>query len=179
MAERRRQYYTDQSVQGYLLIGVITVEFLLVCVTLWFMHAEISDIIISHLFRIHPVPSGAWPELFTVLATAMASFLLLNTLLLFLAHTLWSRYIKKTVQHFSMLLDKLRKREFTALPVTLKRQHPTAGLMELWYEKEKARDLRIQTLLSKLTHYQQKTPQVEDRDEILKTLQEYRRLLQG
>lgn len=179
MAERRRQYYTDQSVQGYLLIGVTAVEFLLVCVTLWLMHAEISDIISSHLFRVHPMPSGAWPELFTVLATAMVSFLLLNSLLLYLAHSFWSRYIKKTVQHFSILLDNLRKLEFAALPVTLKRQHPTAGLMELWYEKEKARNLRLQSLLSKLSEYQKKTVQTEDRDEILKTLQEYRRLLQG
>ena len=178
MAERRRQYYTDQSVQGYLLAGVIVVEFVLVCVTLWLMHAEISDIMQAHLFRVHSQQNGAWPELFSVLVAVMGSFLLINSILLYLAHNLWSRYIRKTVRHFSTLLDKLHQLDFSSLPLTLKRQHPTAGLMELWYEKEKARNLRIDSLLNKLSRYQGKALQAEERDAILKTLQEYRRLLQ-
>ena len=179
MSERRKQYFTDQLVQGNLLVGLIAVEFLLVCLMLWLMHAEISDIIDTHLFRVHTQQAGAWPELFGVLATVMGSFLLINILVLYLAHDLWSRYIRKTVQHFSTVLNKLTKLEFSGLDITLKRQHPTAGLMELWYEKEKARNLRIESLLNKLSRYQNRKLQAVEREEILKTLQEYRRLLQA
>ena len=53
MSERRRQYYTDQKIQGYLLAALIVLEILLVTGMLYFLYSEINAVIEQHLFRIH------------------------------------------------------------------------------------------------------------------------------
>ena len=175
--ERRKQFYTDQTIQGYLLAGFIAIELLLVGLMMWLMYAEVSDIIDDHLFRVHPAQHGAWPELFSVLAMVLGSFLIINLLVLYLAHHTWSRYVNKTVSHFSSLLDRLSERDFDGPDVKAERPHPVAGLMEVWYQKEKARNQGIVALLEQLSEFEQSDLPANDRQAIRGIVSEYRQLL--
>lgn len=179
MAERRRQYYTDQKIQGYLLAALVGLQLLLVSLMLLFMYSQINVIIDENLYRIHPGDEGALPDLFNVLITVMAVFVAVNIPMLYLAHGLWSRYITRTVGYFSSVLDKMLVLDFTGLATSLKRRHPMAALVELWFEKEKARNHRIQRLLEELSGYQQGDLGEQELEQIRKRLQEYRRLLRA
>ena len=179
MAERRRQYYTDQKIQGYLLAVLVGLQLLLVSLMLFYLYAQINTIIDENLYRVHPRDDGAWPDLFRALITVMLVFVAVNIPLLYLAHGYWSRYIRKTVGYFSTVLDKMLVLDFSGLAHSLKRRHPLAALVELWFEKEKARSHRIQRLLDELASYQQDAASEEDLEQVQKRLQEYRRLLKA
>ena len=179
MSDRRRRYYTDLKVQGYLLVGLIAVEVVLVSAVLYVLYNDINAVIEAHLFRIHAPEQGAWPELFRVLGVVLGLFLGLNLLLMLLIHLWWGRYIKKTVRQFSVVLERLLNFDFATSGDEIRKQHPAAELIELWYEKEKARNLRIAQLLQRLEALDDAAWTHAGDADVQKILTEYQRLLKA
>jgi hypothetical protein len=173
MSERRRQYYTDRKIQGYLLMALVVIESLLLVGMLYLLYSEINAVIDAHLFRIHPPHEGAWPDLLHVLARVVGLFLVVNVLVLIAMHLVWSRYIRNTVRHFSMVLEKLVKQDFAPLNESNLRIHPVARLAELWFEKERAREQRLIRLRQRLSE-----PDDLGSDELVRVIAEYRGLLE-
>jgi len=177
MSDRRRRYYTDLKVQGYLLVGLIAVEVLLVSAVLYLLYNDINSVIEAHLFRIHAPEQGAWPELFRVLGVVLLLFLALNMVLMLLIHLWWGRYIKNTVKQFSIMLERLLNLEFSSSGEEIRKKHPAAELIELWYEKEKARNQRIATLLQRLRELDDTAWADPGDADVQKILTEYQSLL--
>jgi hypothetical protein len=179
MAERRRQYYTDQKLQAYLIIALILVEVLLLGGMLYLLYIEVTEVIDAHLFRIHLPQEGTWPELFHVLLKVMAMFVVVNVAVMVLMHVAWGRYVRNTLRHFSMVLDKIKSRDFSVLAVSQHKIHPVAQLAELWFEKERARDQRLISLRRRLDEIAQGDLASADKIEVKQIVSEFRRLLQA
>ena len=177
MSERRRQYFIDQKVQGNLLAVLVIVQLGLVSVLLLILYGDINTLIEEHIYRIHSKGVNSWLEILRLLAITMTTFLALNIFLLYVAHTAWSRYIKKIISQFSLVLDHIMKREFSDSMLPVKSGHPMMQLVQQWYTEEKQRRLEIDGLLDELTGYMNTDFTQNDRMELQKTLENYRQLL--
>lgn len=177
MSERRRQYYTDQKLQGNLLGVLIVVQVLLVSVLLFFLYGDINTLIEQHIYRIHSKGAESWPEIFRLLAITMSAFLVINIFLLYLAHTVWGRYIKGIISQFSTLLDHIVQRDFSEAAPTGNNAHQTMQLAQQWFNKERQRNNEINILLERLSGYKNKDLDDGDREQVIKTLRDYRQLL--
>ena len=155
----------------------MVLEILLVAGMLYFLYREINVVIESHLFRIHSPKEGAWPELFQVLLKVVGVFLILNILMFSAAHLVWSRYISRSIRRFSMVLDKIEKLDFSVLVASDQRMHPVAELVELWFEKERARDQRLGSLLAQLEACSDNKRDAAEHGELNSIVAEYKRLL--
>lgn len=177
MSERRRQYYTDQKLQGYLLVALVSVQLGLVTVLLYFLHGDINTLIEQHIYRIHSKEASSWPEIFRLLAITMSTFLILNIFLLFLAHTFWSRYLKGTISEFSLVLDRIVSRNFSGASLSVKSGHIMMQLAQQWFSKEQLRRREIDDLLGQLSGFKNKDIQQDNQEKLQKILQDYRKLL--
>lgn len=177
MSERRRQYYTDQKLQGYLLVVLISVQLVLVSVLLYFLHGDINALIEENIYRVHSKEASSWPDIFRLLAITMSMFLLINIFLLYLAHTAWSRYIKGTISQFSSILDRIVNRDFKDPPLSLESGHQMMQLAQQWWSKEQLRRRDMDTLLQQLSEYKNKNIQQNELMQMQKVLQDYRQLL--
>ena len=177
MAEQRKHYYNDHTLQGYLLAGLIALELVLVGLLLTYLYIQINGIIEGHLYRLHNTHSASWSELLALLGYALAAFLLVNLAALYLAHLIWGRYVRQTLGLFSAGLDRMVALDFsTPLPSTPGR-HRIIELIDAWYAKERRRNRQIAQQLERLNDYSGKPLGAAERRALQAILAEYRRLL--
>lgn len=177
MAERRRQYYTDQILQGYFLVGLILLEILLVILLVYYLHIEVDQILEDQMYQIHKTDQNSFPEIFRLILVALASFVAANIVALYVAHIIWGRYIKNTITIFSLELDKISALDFTPVNSSRKTHHHMIGLMDDWMLKEKNRISEINVVLKKLEQFGSKENKATQSDNIIELLDEYRSLL--
>lgn len=177
MTEQRRQFYNDQKLQGYLLVGLIILEFALVLLMLLYFFMELNNIIDAHLYRLHDTQTASWPEILSLLALTMAGFLIVNIAALYVAHLIWGRYVRQTINLFSAGLDKIIARDFSDNPPTHSSHHHIIALLETWFSKEQRRNRQIRVQVERLDSYAGKPITASDQLEIQKILQDYQRLL--
>lgn len=147
MRERRRQYYTDRKIQGYLLAVIIALEVALVVGLLLVLHSEISQVIESHLYRIHQPQEGAWPEIFQLLGQILIIFCVVNMAMFLMIHFWWGHFIKRIVVHFSETLNKIVNQDFHAPGAGARPLHRVSVLVDTWFEKEQQRHQQVLRLL--------------------------------
>lgn len=177
MAERRRQYYTDQKIQGYLLAGLIVIEVSLVIVLMYFLYGDVNELIEQNIYQIHTRGSDSWGQIFSLVTIAIVSFLAINVVLMFLAHRVWSRYIQSTISQFSLVLDRILGFEFDA-PLHLgDGNHQMMQLVQKWFDKEKKRHDKVDRLLERLSRFEGSSLNENEQQQLKKTLQEYRKTL--
>jgi len=177
MNERRKQFYTDQRIQGYLLAALIALEFVLIGILIFYFYSEINSIIEDRLYRVHRVDNSTWPEIFTLLAVSMGCFVVVNILVLILAHIIWGRYVRQTLALFSSTLDKIIDLDFSGSSSSIQHRHSIVDLIEQWFDKEQKRNRDITTHNECLSKYEGKPigqDEIKDLEQILKT---YRSLL--
>ena len=151
MREKRKHHYNDQKLQGFLISALIVIELLLVIVLLVYLFAEFNRVIDSRLYRIHSGQQASWPEFLSLLAVAVAAFLLVNSMLLFLAHLIWDRYVAKTMELFSNGLERIIQLDFSADAETRPGQHRIIELLATWRAKERQRNVEIGLLVDRLS----------------------------
>ncbi len=177
MYERRQQYYTDQVLQGYLLIGLVVVQLVLVLAMLLVLYWQLNQTIENHFYRIHTTSSDAWPELFQLMGWVFAVFLLVDLVVLAVAHGVWGRYLNSIVRYFSRVLDRIIALDFTEGAEAAGQRHRVAVLVEQWFAKEQARYQRIRILLARLPELDARELAPEELETVQTNLAEYRRLL--
>ncbi len=177
MTEKRKQFYNDQKLQGYLLAGLIILEFVLVLLMLLYFFVELNNIIDAHLYRLHDTQTASWPEILSLLALTMGGFLIVNITALYFAHLVWGRYVKQTIYLFSAGLDKIIARDFSDNPPTHSSHHHIIVLLETWLSKEQRRNRQIRVQVERLESYAGKPITPSNQREIQKILDDYQRLL--
>ena len=177
MTERRKQYYTDQILQGYLLVALIALEFVIVFILIFYLNSEINSIIEDHLYRVHQVDKSAWPAIFTLLGVTMGCFVVVNILVLVLAHIIWGRYVKQTLALFSSILDKIINLDFSDTYSSRQHQHRIVDLIEQWFDKEQKRNRDITIQFECLAGYEGKPIGQDEIDNLEQILETYRSLL--
>jgi hypothetical protein len=177
MIEQRKRFYTDQKIQGYLLVGLITLELVLVCLLVFYLYSEINNIIEDHLYRAHRIYKTTWPAIFTLLAVTMSYFVVINILVLYLAHVIWGRYVKQTITVFSSVLDKIIDLDFSDSWSSKQGQHRIVDLIGRWFDKEKKRNWDISSHIERLSRYEGKEIGQDDIEYLKQILDAYRNLL--
>lgn len=177
MQEQRKQFYTDQKIQGYFLAALIIIELVLASMLMIYLYVEVNNIIEGHLYQMHGVESASWTDIFSLLGKAIGGFIIVNLLVLYLSHLLWERYVSKTLSLFSAGTDKMIDRDFTDSPELKQSNHELIDLMSQWLQKEKQRNERISVLLNRLSEYKDQPIEKSDRQALQQTLGEYRQLL--
>lgn len=177
MREQRKHHYNDHRLQGLLISVLIIIELLLVIALLVYLFAEFNRVIDGRLYRIHGGHAQSWPEFISLLAGAVGAFLLLNTMLLFLAHLVWDRYVARTVEQFSNGLERMGGLDFSADGESSAGQHRIIKLLAAWRDKERQRNTGITLLVDRLAKLEARSTDTQTRAEWQQILQEYRRLL--
>lgn len=179
MAEQRKHYYNDHTLQGYLLAGLVALELLLVGLLLTYLYLEIDGLIESHLYRLHNTHTASWPELLSLLGSAVTVFLVVNLAALYLAHLVWGRYVKRTIGQFSAGLDRIVALDFSEPLPSGPGDHRIIELLDAWYRKERERNRQIALHLERLDSYAGKPLGTMERRGLQAILAEYRSLLTG
>lgn len=177
MQEQRKQFYTDQKIQGYFLAALIVMELVLASLLMIYLYVEVNNIIDSRLYQMHGVESASWRDIFSLVGKAIGGFVLVNLLVLYAAHILWGRYVSRTLSFFSAGLDKVMDRDFTDSAELKQSHHELIDLMNQWLKKEQQRNKQISELLNRLADYKGKPIEKSDRQALQHTLDEYRQLL--
>ena len=134
-----------------MLVGLILLEVLLVCLLVYFLYAGINQILEDQMYQIHKKADGSLPEIFNLLFFALSGFVATNFAAIYIAHLVWGRYIKKTINVFSTELDKINAHEFSPVTSIGKTHHHMIELMDEWMLKEKSRKTKINSLLRRLS----------------------------
>ena len=179
MIEQRRHFYNDQKIQGYFLVGLVLLEVIIACLLMVFLYIEVNSIIDKHLYQMHSIESTSWSEIFTLLTVSISGFVVINMLVLYLAHLVWERYVRQTIFLFSNGLDKILALDFSDQPVTIQGHHRLLDLMTRWLKKEHNRNQEISVLTKRLLAYEGKAIDKTDYETLNQALDEYRRLLMG
>jgi hypothetical protein len=177
MAEKRIHFYNDHTLQGYLLAGMVALELLLVGLLLTYLYLEINSLIEGHLYRLHNTHTASWPELLSLLGSAVAVFLVVNLAALYLAHLVWGRYVKHTIDLFSAGLDRLVALDFSEPLPSGPGHHRIIELLDTWYRKEQERNRQIARQQECLNSYSGKPLGTRERQDLQAIVAEYRRLL--
>ena len=177
MNEQRKHFYTDHRLQGYLLFGLIVMEFALVLFLVFHLYSGITGIIENRMYRIHSADEAAWPEIFNLLVVTMGYFLAANIAALYVAHVIWGRYVKSTMFLFSTILSKIDNQEFSELKLPKQCRHQVIDLMQQWFNKEKKRRIAIASSIEALSRFEGKINESGDKEQILKVLAKYRQNL--
>ena len=146
---------------------------------LLYLYDEINIIIEGHLYWIHRTDTNSWPEIFTLLAVMMSSFVAINIIALYLAHVIWGRYVAQTTALFSSVLDKIIDLDFSDLQSPKQGHHRIVDLIERWFEKEQKRNRGRVLQIKRLSGYEGKVLELLDHETIKQILNDYRRLLTG
>ena len=181
MNDQRKQFYTDHKIQGYFLTGLIVLELALVIFLIGHLYSAINGIIEDRLYRIHRVEEAAWLDIINLLAVTMGYFILANVFALYLAHVIWSRYVKSTIVLFSVILNRIIDLNFSELPDSsdCKCHHQVIDMMQQWFQKEQKRNQAIASSVEALSIHDGKLIGQPEKDAIKKILTNYRQLLVG
>lgn len=179
MFEQRKHFYSDQKIQGYFLVGLVILEITLAGLLMVFFYYQVNNIIDKHLYQMHSIESTSWSEIFTLLTVSMSGFVVINMLVLYLAHLVWERYVRQTVFLFSSGLDKILALDFSDRSVMTQGHHHLLDLMTRWLKKEHNRNQKIAILAKRLLAYEDKAIDKTDYETLNQALDEYRRLLTG
>jgi len=177
MREKRKHRYNDQKLQGYLISALIAIELLLVILLLVYLYNEFNRVIDSRFYKIHSDNSASWPEFLSLLAATVGAFLLVNALLLFLAHLVWDRYVAQTVELFSNGLERMIRLDFSSDAETRPGQHRIIELLANWRAKERQRNHEIALLVDRLSTLGGEISDTGTQAEWRQVLKEYRGLL--
>ena len=177
MREQRKHYYNDHRLQGYLITALVLIELLLVLALLAYLYVEFNRVIDARFYRIHGSDEASWPAFLTLLAQAVGGFLLVNAAALYLAHLIWDRYVKHTVDLFADGLDKMIALDFGGAAEARARQHRIIDLLDSWRARERQRNAEIAHLVDRLSAIGDDSSGATAVTEPGGVLEDYRRLL--
>lgn len=179
MHEQRKHYYNDHRLQGYLITALVLIELLLVLALLAYLYAEFNHVIDARFYRIHASDEASWPEFLTLLAQAVGGFLLVNAAALYLAHLIWDRYVRRTVDLFAAGLERMIALDFNADAESRGGQHRIIDLLDSWRARERRRNQEIARLLDRLATIGDEAGSAAADTEVGRILDDYRHLLRS
>ncbi len=150
MTHRRKTYYTDYSIQGRLIVALLTMEFVLVVFSLAFLYSHFSQIIDDQLYRIHSVNQDQSEELVAALVYVLSFTVVINVIALLLAYLVWAKYVNSVLSLFREQLEKTGKLNFASDLVDKSARHYVLDFLSHWQTLERNRCLRIRALCKSL-----------------------------
>jgi len=145
---RRKLYYVDETLQKFLLIGLVVLEAVLAAGLAWMMFRHLNQIIEENLYRVHladTVPMLA--QLMHEALILLGIFGAANLIALVVVDFIWRRYVYSILRLFMQLMGKTYHLDFTVDP-EISDQHQILDLAETQRDQDRTRLTAIRNQLS-------------------------------
>lgn len=147
---RRRIHYVDESLQKFLLVGLVLLEAGLAAGLAWLMFQHLNQIIEDNLYRVHLADATSLlPQLISQSYFLLGLFFAVNLLALVAVDLVWRRYVHSILRSFMQLMTKKSQLDFSADPAIASR-HQLLDLTKTQREQDRARLTAIRAQLSLL-----------------------------
>lgn len=148
--QRRRIQYVDETIQKFMLVGLVLLEPVLAGASVWLLHWRFNQIVEQNLYRVHLAEaSSLFGQLLHEAFFLSGIFTLANVIALLIADLIWRRYVNSVLRHFRASVDKTSKLDFSSDPATAG-HHPVLALAETQRAQERARLAAIRKLMTNL-----------------------------
>lgn len=136
---QRKIHYVDETLQKFLLIGLVLLEAGLAAGLAWMMFRHLNQIIEENLYRVHladavPILTQLTHEAITLLLIFGAT----NLVALVFVDLLWRRYVNSILCLFMKLMGKTHQLDFTSDPIISDR-HQVLHLTEIQRDQDRVR----------------------------------------
>ena len=167
---QRKIHYVDETIQKFLLIGLVVLEAGLAAGLAWMMSQQLNQIIEENLYRVHL--AAAVPILTQLMHEAERLLIIFgaaNVIALVLVDFIWRRYVDSILRLFRQVMGKTYQLDFTADPKTSDR-HQLLNLAETQRAQDRTRFTAIRDQLSRLEPAMLMTNETQGVHEVLKAL---------
>ena len=150
-SHRRRIHYVDESLQKFLLVGLVLLEAGLAAGLAWLMYQHLNQIIDDNMYRVHLADATSLlPQLISQSYFLLGLFFAVNVLALVAVDLVWRRYVHSILRSFMQLMTKTSQLDFSFDPA-IARRHQLLDLSEAQRAQDRARLTAIRAQLSLLS----------------------------
>lgn len=140
MTQQRKKVLIDWGVQGKLMLLMVGLEVLILILAMFYLYGRFDSIIAHDLYSIHRNNQEGLVIAFAGQIGRVAIVLLLvNTMMLFAAHYVWSSQINSVIQGFRSVMVNIGALQFIDAAPAGKPVHELLRLQNLWYRNERNR----------------------------------------
>lgn len=146
----RKSHYVDETLQKFLLVGLVLLEVGLAVGFAWMMYRHLNQIIEESLYRVHL--ADAVPMLAQLMHEALillGIFSAANLLALVVVDLIWRRHVSSILRLFMQLMRKTLQLDFTA-DAAIGDHHQLLDLAAIQREQDRTRLTAIRDQLSRL-----------------------------
>lgn len=169
---RRKIHYVDETLQKFLLVGLVVLESGLAGSLAWLMFLRLDRIVEDNLYRVHlgdatPILTQLMHEAFILLGIFGAA----NLIALILVNLFWRRYVNSILRLFKLLMDKTCRLDFTEDP-QISDSHQVLDLAETQRDRDRICLSEIHAQLSQLDSGMLEENDTQGMNEVMKALDE-------
>lgn len=147
---KRRIIYVDDKVQKGLLIALVTLEILLIAVTLWVLYVQMGEVVDANLYRVHFADKpNVYPLLLKTILGGVIGMIAINVLVLWIAGWVWMRHVNSIIKPFRELVGKVEALDFSE-DAAAHVPHQVVELALAWRHTKRQRLLKLRAEIAKL-----------------------------
>jgi hypothetical protein len=158
MKQQRKKRFIDSRLQGRLILLMVALEIIILATAMFYLNFRFAGLIEHDLYSIHRISQDDMLSAFAEqIGWVVFEMGILNAMMLFIAHYIWSRQISSVVQVFRNDLYHIRSLQFIELEHINKPVHELLTLLDLWYSKERKRIASLKEVVEQVNiqaHYQ-------------------------
>lgn len=169
---RRKIHYVDETLQKFLLVGLVVLEAGLAAGLTWMMFGRLNQIIEDNLYRVHL--GGSVPILAQLTHEALillGIFSVVNLIALLLVDLGWRRYVNSILRLFMRLMGKTYQLDFTSDP-EISDRHQVLDMAKTQRVQDRNRLTEIRQQLSRLEPAMLAANDTQGVHDVLKALDE-------
>lgn len=110
----RHIHYLDHSIQKWLLVGLVTMEVMLVAIAMWILYITLSDVIEQEMYHVH---FAGDPSVFSHLLNEgmkmLGVILLVNLVALVVVDRIWAYWVNGILRSLMTLIDASIQLDFS------------------------------------------------------------------
>jgi len=158
MKQLRKKNFIDSRLQGRLIGLLVALEIAILVAAMFYLNYRFASIIEHDLYAIHRISQADMLSFFAEqIGSVVFEMIMLNAMMLFIAHYVWSRQINAVIQVFHNDLNHIHTMQFIEFSHINKPVHELLTLLNLWYSNERERIIALKKeieLFNIQDHYQ-------------------------
>jgi hypothetical protein len=167
---RRKIHFVDETLQKFLLIGLVLLETGLAAGLTWLMFSRLNQIIEDNLYRVHladgvPILAQLMHEALILLGI----FSVVNVIALLLIDFIWRRHVNSILRFFMQFMGKTYHLDFTTDP-EISDRHQVLDLAAIQRDQDRTRLTEIRKQLSRLDPAMLEENDVQGVHDVMKVL---------
>ncbi|MCF6280994.1 MAG: hypothetical protein L3J28_02100 [Candidatus Polarisedimenticolaceae bacterium] len=147
----RHRHYVDRVLQGWFLVGLVTLEVLLFGVGLFIIYQNMNEAIELQIFQAHAPHESGSSLLLYELMSVLPWILVANVIAVLITSRIWSQYLEKVIRSLRQMLAMGAKLDFRDVSDQMTGSHEVLDIGAAWMTRERDRNRIIKTAIAELT----------------------------